>query len=82
MPELDVVVEHRAGSKIGHVGALSRQVGTIKHPNSLSKEVVLREQKADTFSRKQIPGTIRSRSEFVIDEAEVMYRRQKSENTS
>ena len=78
LSELDFVVEHRAGSKIGHVDALSRHVGAITHPNSLSKEVVLREQKADTFCCKQNPGTIRSRSEFFIDDAEVMYRRQKN----
>jgi len=32
--ELDFVVEHRAGSKIGHVDALSRHVGTITHPTA------------------------------------------------
>jgi hypothetical protein len=75
---LDFIVEHRAGSKICHVDALSRYIGAITHPNSLSKKTVLREQKADTFCRKQNPGTIRSRSEFSIDEEEVMYRRQKN----
>jgi len=70
---LDFVVEHRAGSKISHVDALSRHVGTIAHTNSLSKEVVLREQKADTFCRKR---THRSRTEFFLDYADVMYRRQ------
>ena len=52
LSELDFIVEHRAGSKIGHVDALSQHVGTITHPNSLSKEVVLREQKADAFCCK------------------------------
>ena len=52
LSELDFVVEHRAGSKIGHVDALSRHVGAITHPNSLSNEVVLREQKADIVVNK------------------------------
>ena len=54
--ELDCVVEHRVGSKISHVDTLSRHVGTVAHPNNLSKEVVLREQK-DTC-RRQTPGTL------------------------
>jgi len=67
LSELDFVVEHRAGSKISHVDALSRHVGTIAHPNNMRKEVVFREQKADTFCRKQTPGTLRSRNEFFLD---------------
>ena len=31
--ELDFIVEHRAGSKIGHVDAVSRHVGTTTHPD-------------------------------------------------
>ena len=62
LSELDFIVELKAGSKISHVDALSRHVGTITHTNNLSKEAVLREQKADTFCRKQTPGTLRSRT--------------------
>ena len=76
MSELDFIVEHRAGSKIGHVDALSRNVGTITHPNSLSKEDVLRERKADTFCCKQNPGIIH-RSEFFLNNA-VIYKRQQN----
>ena len=42
--ELDFVVEHRPGFKIGHVDALNRHVGTIKHEAVLSKEIVLRQR--------------------------------------
>ena len=36
--------EHRAGNKMAHVDALSRQVGTIVQGYTLDKEDVLREQ--------------------------------------
>jgi hypothetical protein len=39
MPELDFVVERRAGSTIGHVDALSRHVGAITNPDPLSREM-------------------------------------------
>ena len=42
-------VEHRAGSKIGHVDALSRHVGAVIHKGTLNKENVLSEQKKDAF---------------------------------
>ena len=62
LAELDFAVEHRAGSKIGHVDALSRHVGTITHASNLDKEHVLQEQKADAFCRAQNPGNFRSKS--------------------
>jgi len=45
LSELDFVVKHRAGSKIGHVDALSRHVGAITNPDPLSRENVQQEQK-------------------------------------
>ena len=33
LSELDFVVEHREGSKIGHLDALSRHVGAIENPD-------------------------------------------------
>jgi hypothetical protein len=61
LSELDFTVEHRAGSKIGHVDALSRHVGTVVGAEPLGKENVLREQKKDDFCIKQSPGTYRSK---------------------
>jgi hypothetical protein len=37
------MVEHRAGSKIGHVDPLSRHVGTILDDEILSKDKILAE---------------------------------------
>jgi len=53
LSELDFVVEHRAGSKIGHVEALSRQVGAITNPDPLSRESIQQEQRKDAFCRGQ-----------------------------
>jgi hypothetical protein len=78
LSELDFLVEHRAGCKIGHVDALSRHLGTITHTSSLEKERILQEQRADAVCRAQRPGNYLSKSEFFLDEDEVLYRRQKS----
>ena len=73
--ELDFVVEHRPGFKIGHVDALSRHIGAVIHEDSLDKERILCEQQ-DEFCTKQEPGTYSSKREFFLDEDGVMYRRQ------
>jgi hypothetical protein len=65
LAELDFVVEHRAGSKIAHVDALSRHIGAITHPRSLDKGNVLLEQKGDAFCCKQNPGTYNGKSEII-----------------
>jgi hypothetical protein len=43
------------------------------HPSSLDKENVLLEQKVDAFCCKQNPGTYNDKSEFFLDEEDVMY---------
>jgi len=58
------VVEHRAGTKIAHVDALSRHVGTIVQGGTLDKEDVFREQAKDVFCLKQNPGTYESKRNF------------------
>jgi hypothetical protein len=78
LSELDFFVEHRVGSKIGHVYALNRHVGAITNPHPLSRENVQQEQGKDAFCRRQNPGTYHSKSEFFLDSDDVMYRRQQS----
>ena len=80
LSELDFVVEHKPGSKIGHVDALSRHVGSVTHDNVLNKENVLREQEKDAFCIKQAPGTYRSKREFFVDDDNVLYRRKSNGN--
>ena len=57
LSELDFVVEHRAGSKIGHVDALSRHVGAILQEGILDRKNIFQEQTKDAFCTKQNPGT-------------------------
>jgi hypothetical protein len=75
---LDSVVEHKAGSKIGHVDALNGHLNANTNPDPLSRENVQEEQSKDAFCRRQNPGTYHSKSEFFLDSDDVMYRRQKS----
>jgi len=75
LSELDFVVEHKPGSKIGHVDALSRHVGAVMNENSLDKERFLSEQQKDEFCTKQEPETYSSKREFFLDKDGVMYRR-------
>jgi hypothetical protein len=78
LSELDFVVEHRAGSKIGHVDALSRHLGAITNPDPLTRESVQQEQRKDALCRRQNPGTYHSKSEFFLDSDDVMYTRQQN----
>ena len=52
LSELHFVVEHRPGTKIAHVDALSRHVSTVTVNNCLDKVTNLQEQKKDAFCTK------------------------------
>jgi len=49
LSELNFVVEHKPGSKIGLLDALSRHVGAVMHEDSLDKERIFSEQQKDEF---------------------------------
>ena len=76
MSELDFIVEHRAGNKIPHVGALSRHVDTISSDNKLRPEEVLDEQRKDQFCKELKHESYSSRLEFFYDDEGHIYRRQ------
>jgi hypothetical protein len=76
LSEMDFAVEHRAGSKIGLVDALSRHVGAVMHEDIRDRNNILRERAKDTFCTKQKPGNYSSRREFFLDDKGVIYRRQ------
>jgi len=78
LSELDFVVENRAGSKTGHVDALTRHMGAITKPDPVSRESVRQEQRKDAFCRRENPGTYNSKSELFMDSDDVMYRRQQN----
>jgi len=52
--EFDFEIEHVPGSKIKHVDALRRHVGLVEDNQLMSKELMLREQKKDSFCKEQI----------------------------
>jgi hypothetical protein len=62
--KIDFVVEHRAGSKIGHIDALSRHVGAILQKEILDRENIFQEQAKDAFCTEQSPGTYKSKKDF------------------
>ena len=72
LSELNFVVEHKPGSKIGLVDALSRHVGAVMHEDSLDKERIFSEQQKDEFWTEQEPGTYPSKREFFLDKDGVM----------
>lgn len=77
LAEFDFTVEHRPGTKIPHVDALSRHVQAVTSDGALTKERVVNEQKTDKFCKSLRPGKINSKSEFFYDADGAIYRRQK-----
>jgi len=64
LSELGFIVEHRAGSKIGHVDSLSRHVSAVMQEGCLDRLNILREQAKDELSLSKHSGIYSSRSEF------------------
>ena len=78
LSELDFIVEHRAGTKIPHLDALSRHVGTISSATQLSPKEILDQQRKDQFCKGLKPGSYSSRQEFFYDNEGLIYRRQRN----
>jgi transposase InsO family protein len=78
LAEFDFRVEHRAGTQIRHVDALSRAIQSVTFDQSLSREEVIQEQRADEFCNLLKPGTHRGTTEYFTDEDDVIYRRRKN----
>jgi len=55
LSDLEFTVDHRPGTKITRVDALSRHVGTVMGGRNLSQETVLCEQTKDNFCAKLKP---------------------------
>jgi hypothetical protein len=64
LSEMDFTVEHRPGTKIPYVDALSRHVGAVRHEITLNPEAVLREQAKDKFCLRLNPGNHSGKLEF------------------
>ena len=77
LSEFDFAIEHVPGSKIKHVDALSRHVGLVEGTQLMSKELMLREQKKDLFSKEQMQNRLTTNGEYFLDMVVVLYRRVK-----
>ena len=80
LSEFDFIVEHRPGTKIKHVDALSRHVATIMQDGLPSKEEILAEQRKDPFCNTQKPGTHSSKSEYFLDSLRLAHKLVKGAN--
>jgi transposase InsO family protein len=72
--ELNFSTEHRAGSKISHVDAVSRHVATVHYQETLDPEMVLHEQARDKFYVSLKPGSYASKRQFFFDEEGLIFR--------
>ena len=58
LSQLDFVVEHKPGSKMGHVDALSRHVGSVTHDNALNKKMYLESKRRMLSASNRLLGLI------------------------
>jgi len=77
LSEFDFEIEHVPGSKIKYVDALSRHVGLVEDTELMSKELMLREQKKDSFCNEQIQNRLIANGEYFLDMDGVLHRRVK-----
>lgn len=77
LADFDFEIEHIPGTKISHVDALSRNVGTIGELNLPDKQEMLQAQLQDSFCEQHKPTRHTEKSEFFVDLEGVLYRRSK-----
>jgi hypothetical protein len=77
LSEFDFQVEHVPGSKLKHADALSRQIGLVNEPKTLSKERIISEQKEDAFCEGRVPNRPSVNNEFFLDLDGALYKRTK-----
>jgi hypothetical protein len=75
LADFDFEIEHIPGTKISHVDALSRNVGTIGELNLPDKQEMLQAQLQDSFCEQHKPTRHTEKSEFFVDLEGVLYRR-------
>jgi len=78
LAEFEFEVQHRAGTKIKPVDALSRHVQSVTVNQFPSKDRIREEQKTDRFCNTLEVGGPKAQSEYFYDEEGVIYRRRKN----
>ena len=64
LSEFQFAIEHVLGSKIKRVDALSRHVGLVEETQLMSKELLMREQKKDSFCIEQVQNRLTANGEY------------------
>jgi hypothetical protein len=77
LSEFDFEIEHVRGSKIKHVVALSRHVGLVEEAQLMSTELMIREQKKDSFCKELVQNRLTANGEYFLDRNGALYRRVK-----
>jgi len=76
LAKFDFIVQHKPGTKIGHVDALSRHVGAVMEDGPPSRERFLEEQGKDSYCSTLRPGNYTSKADYFFDDDGVVYKRQ------
>jgi hypothetical protein len=82
LAEFDIEVQHRPGTKIKHVDALSRHVQTVTTSQTLSKYFVRVEQETDKFCNTIEVGELKGKSEYFMMKRESFTGDERTGNTS
>lgn len=75
MSEFDFEFEHVTGSKIKHVDALSRHVGLSEETQLIRKDLMIREQRKNSFCEEKVQNRLTTNGVYVLDMDEVLYRK-------
>ena len=75
MSELDFSIEHVTAGKIKHVDALSKRVGLSEETQLMRKELMIREQRKDSFCKEKVQNRLTTNGEHILDMDGVLYRR-------
>jgi len=64
LSEFDFEIEHVPGRKIKHVAKLNRYVELVEDVQLMSKELMIREQKNDSYCKEQIQNRLITNGEY------------------
>jgi len=81
LSEFDFEIQLVPSSKIKHVDALSMHVRLVEETKLLGKELVLREQRKDSFCKEQTQNCLTANGEYFLDMDGVLCRRVKGKQT-
>jgi len=81
LSEFDFEIQLVPSSKIKHMDALSMHVGLVEETKLMGKELMLREQRKDSFCKEQTQNRLTANGEYFLDMDGVLCRRVKGKQT-